>query len=111
MAVRTIGRRKITITIPGGAAAQPISEQTLWTTDFEIHFPTANTSANGFIGPAGVDTTYIPRTKGYTFNFTHGTGTMDGEGAVLGFDLAKIYVLSATAGDTCIVEYMYYDNP
>lgn len=106
---RTVGRRRVAITIPAGGAAQPISSTNRFTTDFEIHFPSANAAANGFVGDSTVTTSWIPRAKGQTFNFVHGTGTMAGQNPVLGFNLAKIFVL-ANVGDTCIVEWMDFDD-
>lgn len=109
MGVKTIGRKKITVTIPLGGAAQKISDTTLFATDIEVFFPSANSSASGYFGDSTVDTTWIPRTKGVPYNFTHGEGTLDARGGVLAFDLSKLYVLSSV-GDTCIVEYMAIVN-
>lgn len=107
MSVRTISRKKITVTIPAGPARVPISATPIFATDVEIHFPSANVGAVGYVGDVTVDTTWIPRTKGVTYNIVHGTGTLSGPaGQVESFNLGQLYVLTASAGDTCIVEYM-----
>lgn len=108
--MRTIGRRRIVVTIAAGPVATPISATALYTTDFEIYFPAGNTDTVGYIGNSAVTTANIPRTRASTYNFVHGTGTIDGGSPVLGFNLANLYVLTSTAGDTCIVEYMAIDN-
>ena len=111
MSVLTIGKRKITVTIPAGPARVPILATPIFVTDFEIHFPNANVAAVGYIGDVTVDTTWIPRTKGVTYNFVHGTGTLMGTaGQVQSFNLNKIYVVTANAGDTCIVEYLIQEK-
>ena len=101
---RTIGRRRITVTIAAGPTATPISASNLFTTDFEIYFNTTT----GYIGDSTVSTAWIPRTGNTPYNFVHGTGTLSGGDPVLGFNLANIYV-NGTAGGTCVVEYMAFD--
>lgn len=114
MSVRTIGRRKITVTIPDDGLGSPapivISATALFPPDFEIHFPTTNTSAVGYLGDSTVDNTWIPRTKGISYSLTHGDGNMDGNHLTVGFNLAKLYVYTGTIGDKCIIEYMAYDK-
>lgn len=106
---RTIGRRKITVTIAAGPVATPISATNLFTTDFSIHFPTTNAATEGYVGDSTVDTSWIPRAAGSSFNFVHGMGSMDGDSTVTAFNLKKIFVITSTPGDTAIVEYMAYD--
>lgn len=109
---QTIGRRKINVAIVsflGVAIATPISNTNVFATEISFHFPAGNTGANGYIGSADVDATWIPRPKGSSFNLVHGTGTLSGSDPVLGFNLAKLFVLADTS-DTCIVEYMAFDS-
>lgn len=103
---RTIGRRKITVTI--GAGPTPISPINLFTTDFDFFFPQANGAAFEYIGDSTVDATWIPRRKNVVYNFVHGSGTLDGSQPVVSFNLHKIFV-TGNPGDTCIVEYMAFD--
>jgi len=109
MAIRTVGRNKITITINALTAVQ-ISATNLFVTDFEIHFPAGNTGATAYIGSSTVDNTWIPRGKGISFNFSSGTGSLGAFNNELGFNLSQIYVQGSNAGDTAIIEYMHYEK-
>lgn len=106
---RTIGRRKVSLVIPNPAVAVPISTITKFATDIEVYFPSTNAASVGYFGDSTVDATWIPRAKGSAFNVVHGEGTMDGDGCVASFNLAKLFVYTASPGDECIVEYMDYD--
>lgn len=108
--VRTIGRRRLVLTIPPSGDPVPISATNIFTPDFDVHFPSANAAASGYIGDSTVDATWIPRVKGTTFSYAHGDGNLGGMRPSLGFNLAKIFVHTGTAGDTCIIEYMEFDK-
>lgn len=107
MSIRTIGFRKINLDIPVAGTPVPISETTLFTSEFTVHVPSANSGTNVYIGNYTVDNTWIPRAKGNTFNFTHGEGDLE---ETLGFDLSKIYIDVDTGGDDVIIQYLAFDR-
>lgn len=107
MAIRTVGRRVIVVTL--GAAATPISATNLFTTDFEVYFPAANGTAVAYIGSSAVANTWIPRLKEVRYNFVSGTGSLGGTIPEIGFNLATLFILGGN-GDKAIVEYMAYDR-
>ncbi len=105
-----ITRKKLTVTIASGPAATKISSTRILTPDFTVYFPSGNTGAVGYVGNSALDNTWIPRPKATIFNFIHGTGNILGDDQVVAFDLSRIYVLTSTANDTCIVEYQVYEQ-
>lgn len=107
MGIRTIGFRKINLNIPTAGTAVPISADKLFTSEFTVHVPAANSGSNVYIGDATVDSTWIPRAKGNTFNFAHGEGDLE---TTLGYDLNKIYIDVDTSGDDVIVQYLAFDH-
>lgn len=107
---RTIGFRKIRVTVAVAGTAVPISENPLFVSDFEIFPLAANTGANSYVGNSEVDNTWIPRPKGEAVNFVHGTGNFIGRDAVVGIDLSRIYVDSDSNGDVVIVQYFAGDR-
>ncbi len=107
---RTVGLRKIEITITAAGIAQPLTAQTLFVTDFELYVDTNNSGASMYIGNKDVDTTWIPRAKNTMWNFVHGTGNFIGRDPVLAFDLSKIYLLSGTLGDRAVIQYYGVDK-
>lgn len=100
-----ITRKTIVVTIAAGPTITKISSTRILTPDFSIYFPAANTGAVGYLGSSALTNAWIPRTKAVIFNFTHGTGNIHGCDPVTCFDLSRLYVLTSTANDTCIVEY------
>lgn len=110
--VRTIGMRKIDVNVTTAGTAVPISATTLFATEFEVHVPNGNAGMNIYVGDSTVDNTWIPRNKGTTNNFSHGTGSLDASGGgALAFDLNKIYIDADANGDDAIVQYLAFDNP
>lgn len=107
--VRTIGMRKITVTVTTAGTQVPISATPLFVTDFEVFPLNANAGASMYVGDSTVDNTWIPRPKNFPVNFIHGHGTLDGDGDVLGFDLSKIYLDGDADGDVAIVQYYAFD--
>lgn len=106
---RTIGMRKIAVTIAAAGTAQPISATPLFATDFEFFVVSGNVGANGYIGDSTVDNTWIPRAAGQTYNFVHGSGNFLGVDPVVGFDLSKIFIDSDANGDEFIIQYFAGD--
>jgi len=105
MGRRTANWKSTLVTIAAGGTAQAImasSNPDRYVTDFEIHVDSTN-GGPAFIGPSDVDTTtYIPRGKGTTTAFTSGHGE---QLADIGFDLSKVYLISATTNDKIYVQY------
>lgn len=107
--VRTIGMRKINVTVTTAGTRVPISSTTLFATDFEVFPLNANAGANMYVGNVTVDNTWIPRPKNFPVNFVHGTGVFSGEDQVMAFDLSKIYLDSDSNGDIARVQYLTID--
>jgi len=97
-----INFEKLTVTIAVASIRQAISAAAIRTQQFELHCPSTNSTAV-YLGDDGVDATWIPRTAGSTSAFTSSSGGDLIRGPY--FDLANLYVLSATVGDTVIVMY------
>lgn len=97
-----VGFRKITLTLDVASTRKKLSETPIFTQQFEVHIPSTATGPV-YIGDSGVDNTWIPRAAGSTAAFTSSSGGDIVKGPY--FDLSKIYALSATAGDTVIIQY------
>jgi len=115
MAVRTMGRKKVTITLSTTVPAPIIDitgihKEDRLITDFEIYFPTSNVGLYGYVGNSTVDNTWIPRVKTLPYNFVSGTGSMGGQNVELAFNASNWYVLGSQNGDVAIVEYMVYER-
>lgn len=110
MAVRTVGRRKIEVTLLAASAVAISPTIGKWTPDFSVYFPSGNSGAVAYIGDSGVDNSWIPYPKEKVINYVSGTGSMGGTIPELAFDLGKIYIQGGADNDIAIVEYMYYDN-
>jgi len=102
---RTIGLKKILVTVPVAGSAVPISATQLFVSDYEIYVKSSNVGTNIYVGDKTVDNTWIPRAKGSNWNFVHGTGNFIGRDAVVSFDLAKIYIDADIGGDEVIVQF------
>lgn len=109
--VNTVGMRKLEVQITAAGTRKPISPTTLFVTDFELHPKAGNAGAAMYIGNNTVDNTWIPRAKGFTVNFTHGTGTWIGCESMTSFDLNKIYLDADANNDTAIIQYLATDGP
>jgi len=107
--VRIITRKKITVTL-NAVTAVPISITDIYVPDFEIYFPIENSGITAYVGNSIVDTGWIPRARGSSFQYTSGTGSLSGTILEVGFNLNNIYILGTALNDTAIVEYMYYDR-
>jgi len=104
--VKTMGLRRIFITLAQALVAQKISNDTLYTTDFEIYAVGSN-GGDIAIGDSTVDiSTWITLAAGEKKNYVHGTGNMGGSDPVLAFDLSKLYVVGRDVGDEIIVQYI-----
>lgn len=108
--VRTVNFRKITLVAPAVGERIALSENSLYVTDFEVYVVAANTGAAAYIGDKTVDNTWIPRPKGVSYNFTHGTGAFLGRDPMLGFDLSRVFFSSDALGDQIIVQYLAGDK-
>lgn len=109
--VSTIGMRKIEVQVLAAGTRVPISPIQLFVSDFEFHPKAANAGANMYIGDLTVNNTFIPRPKGVTVNFVHGTGIVIGEDSVVRYDLNKIFVDADANGDIGIVQFFDVDKP
>jgi hypothetical protein len=107
---RTVGLRKLNVTVTAPGTPVPCSLTPLFVTDFEVHVKSGNLGANVYIGDETVDNTWIPRAKGTNWNFVHGTGNFIGRDPVLSFDLSKIFVDADGANDSIIVQYYGVDR-
>lgn len=104
--VRTIGLRRIFIELDQPLVAQKVSNDVIWTTDFEILALSTN-GGDVAIGDSTVEIgSWIPLSAGDKKNYTHGTGNMGGSDPVLAFDLSKLYVVGRDAGDEIIIQYL-----
>lgn len=92
---------KILVTVTTAGTEVQVNSTDLFVTDFELYVPTTNTGSV-YIGPLGVDNTWIPRVKGQIYSFTSGTGDLDMDA---GFNLKKVYIDAGTNGDTAIIQY------
>lgn len=112
MAVKTrsVGLRKLDVEVLAPGTPVPLSPTTLFATDFEVFVKSGNAGANVYVGDETVDNTWIPRPKGTTWNFVHGTGNFIGRDPVLGFDLSRIFIDADSAGDEIIVQYYGVDR-
>jgi len=102
---RTIGLRKIAITITQAGLRQPLAQENIFVTDFEVYVKSGNSGANMYVGDKTVANTWIPRAKGTTTNFVHGTGNYLGADSVVAFNLKNIYMDADTTGDQAIIQY------
>lgn len=108
MSAFSMGIRRIVITLNPVASPQRISDQNLFTAEFKISAPTANTGAVFYLGDKGVDATYMPRPKGTIHQLMNGDGTNDGTALKTGYNLRNLWVLNDAGGaitDKIIVEY------
>lgn len=80
-----------------------LSDTPIRVQQFEIHIPSGSTGPV-YIGNADVTTSWIPRVAGSTAAFTSSSGGDFVSGPW--FDLSKIYILSATGGDTARIMYI-----
>ncbi len=108
MSRQIISFGKISKTVTAAGTAEPLSDVDIYVTDIEIFVPSGNSGANAYIGSVDVDNTWIPRAKGSSYNFIHGTGVMSGLGHqnVLEFNLKNIYADVDTSGDAVIIQYL-----
>lgn len=107
---RTINFRKITLIAPAPGQRVPLSDKTIYATDFEVYVVAANSGAASYIGDKTVDNTWIPRLKGTSYNFTHGSGEHLGREPKLAFDLSRVFFTSDALGDQIIVQYLAGDR-
>jgi len=101
--------KTLTLVASTAQAIEDGSSGPIMTTKFEMHVPTGATGPV-YIGPSNVDATWIPRGKASAAGNEDGTYVfIASENASLSsgdyFDLSKIYVMSATGGDTVIINY------
>lgn len=106
MKLRTVGYKKIDVQVTTPGQRVPISQERIFVTDFEVYVKSGNAGAAMYLGGKTVDSTWIPRPKGVSYNFTHGDGTFLGCESNLGFDLSRIYMDADGAGDQAIVQYL-----
>lgn len=94
---------KFTITLNPANTIFQVSTNAIVTSQIELHCPGAN-GGSVYIGNLNLDATWIPRAAGSTTVFT----ASDNGDLVTGtfFDLSKVYLLGANAGDTAIVQYV-----
>ncbi len=97
-----INFERIQVTIAQASVAQRITNEVIFTQQIEVHVKTGSTGP-AYIGDSGVDATWIPRATGTTTTFTSSSGGDVVKGAF--FDLSKLYLLSATAGDVVVIQY------
>ena len=99
---RSIGFRKISVDVPIAGKAVAISNTRILTPFIEIFFPSTN-GGNMFVGDSTVSSTWTPRAA----NSTHRFSSSERGDVTSGdyFDLSKIYLNAATAGDDAIVQY------
>ena len=103
---RPVNFELITVTLVANQE-QAISSTPILTQQFEIHVPSGSTGPV-YIGDDGVTTSWIPRVAGSTAAFTSSSGGDMIKGPW--FDLSKIYLVSATGGDTARVMYIRMDT-
>lgn len=95
--------KRITVTLASANVAYKISSAKILSWQVEVHVPTTATGPV-YIGDSSVTSSWIPRQSGSTSAFTaSGCGSLS-KGDF--FDLSNLYVLSATAGDTVIIQYV-----
>ena len=95
--------RSLVVTIAQSNVAQRLSNSRIKTSQVEIHIPSSN-SSSVYFGDGNVSSSNaVPRAVGSTqvFNASeHGDITRGDY-----FDLSKLYLTSATAGDSVIIQY------
>lgn len=94
--------KKITITLVANQR-QVISATPKFAQQIELCVPSGSTGPV-YMGDNTVDATWIPRASGSVTAFTSSSGGDFIKGPF--FDLSKIYLFSATGGDTAIVSYI-----
>jgi hypothetical protein len=95
--------KRITVTIAKANVAQAISSAKIISNQIEMYVSSGSTGPV-YIGDENVTSSWIPKAAGSTTTFTSSSGgsLMDGPY----FDLSQVYLLSATAGDVVIVQYL-----
>lgn len=101
---RSIGFKKISIDIPMAGQRVPLSATSIKVPWFELYCASTN-GGSIYLGDSTVNSTWIPRAASSNLTFTASNRGDLTEGDW--FDLSKIYVTCATAGDDVIIVYPY----
>ena len=101
-----IGLRRIALDLPTANVAVQISSTSILVSWFRMHQLTAGTGPV-YIGNSAVNTSWIPYPKAVSYLFEASQGGDQTEGDT--FDLSKLYVVSATAGDDVVIEYPVFE--
>lgn len=98
---RPVTIKNLPITLGQASKAVALSPTPIRVPWFELYITAAG--ATCYLGDALVSASYIPRTGGSMFAFNASEKGDFSNGDY--FDLSKLYLLSATAGATAIVQY------